>query len=230
LRIFLLLFFLLVSLDAKVLGNIVSVLGIVKIKKVDDFRKIRAKKGMEVSSGDLVVTSKNSYALIELEDNSKVVLDSSSSVYFDKKNSIEQSGKVFYKITSRDATNSLKVKTPFAIIGIKGTTFIVKNAKDSYVLLKDGLIGIQSIKEEFKLYRSKVQKEFERFISMQQMEFEKFKNAQNNYLPVELTKRFDLKSGNRVSFKEDRVNEDKMNFKDKNEFKHFEKLIKKMKY
>jgi len=227
LRVFLLLCLLLVSVDAKVLGNVVSSFGSVKIKRIGSVIKIKASNGMEVSSGDLVMTSKNSHVFIKLIDDSKIVLDSSSSVYFDKKNFISQSGKVFYKITSRDAKNSLKIKTPFAIIGIKGTTFIINNAKDSYVLLKDGIIGIQSIKEEFRLYRRMVQREFENFVSMQEQAFNEFKNAQNNYLPVHLTKRFDLKSGSRVSFETNRVNEDKMSSKDNDEFHYFEELIKK---
>ena len=52
---------------------------------------------------------------------------------------------------------NVKIKTPFTIIGIKGTTFIVNATKDSSVTLKEGL------------YRQKVKAEFESYISTQSL-------------------------------------------------------------
>ena len=108
-------------------------------------------------------------------------------------------GRVYYKITSRDSKNAIKVKTPFAIIGIKGTTFVVSVGEKSSVKLKEGLVGIQSIKEEFELYRKAIRAEYNNYVSKQQSEYEKFLSEQNKG-KAELTKEFDLQAGNTIVF------------------------------
>ena len=215
---------------ANVIGSVESVKGIVKVKSDGSFKKSKVKVGLEVNDGDLITTSKKGSLVIKLVDGSTVIVDVSSSIHFKDNNTIEQNGgKVFYKITSRGARNSLKIKTQFAIIGIKGTTFIVDGKKDGSVLLKEGLIGVESIKEEFELYRKKVQDEFKSYVSKTQSEFDKFKNAQDIYAVAEAVNMFDLKSGNRISFSGNRVNEDAWNKNDDAEFKHFEELMSSMK-
>ena len=216
-------------LSANVVGSVESVKGSVKVKSEGSFKKSKVVVGLEVKEGDLITTSKKGSLLIKLSDGSDVLVDSSSSIHFQKNNLIEQNGgKIFYKITSRSAKNSLKVKTPFAIIGIKGTQFVVNATDDASVILKEGLIGVASIKEEFELYRKKVQEEFENYISKQESDFQKYKNAQNKYAIAEMTKEFDLKAGKRISFNKNRVNEDDWSKDDDAEFEHFKKLMESM--
>ncbi len=213
-----------------ILGSVEKLEGNVKVKNEGSIKKNRVKAGLEIQAGDLITTAKEASVLIKLTDGSSVVLDASSSLHFISDNSIEQqNGKIFYKITARDAKNSLKIKTPFAIIGIKGTTFVVNATENASVTLKEGLIGIQSVKEEFELYRKKVQEEFKNYVSDQQSEFEKYKNEQNQYAIAESTKAFDLEAGNRVSFSGQKVNEDAWSKEDDAEFERFEKLINTMK-
>ncbi len=213
-----------------VLGSVEKLEGNVKVKNEGSIKKSKVVSGLEIKAGDLITTAKKASVLIKLRDGSSVVLDASSSVHFSSDNFIEQQdGKIFYKITSRDAKNSLKIKTPFAIIGIKGTTFVVNATENASVTLKEGLIGIKSIKEEFELYRKKVQEEFNNYVSDQQSEFEKYKNEQNKYAVAESTKEFDLEAGNRVSFNGQKVNEDAWSKEDEAEFERFEKLINAMK-
>ncbi|MEA2100269.1 MAG: FecR domain-containing protein [Campylobacterota bacterium] len=216
--------------SASVVGSVESVSGIVKVKSEGSFKKSKVLVGLELNEGDLVTTSKKGSLVIKLSDGSTVVVDVSSSIHFKNGNMVEQEGgKIFYKITSRSSKNSLKIKTPFAIIGIKGTTLIVNSTDDTSVILKEGLIGVESIKEEFELYRKKVQEEFKNYVSQQQSEFEKFKNAQNRYAIAESVKEFDLQAGNRISFSENRVNEDAWSKDDDAEFEHFMQLIDSMK-
>ena len=217
-------------LSAGVIGSVESVRGNVKVKSEDSFKKSKVLAGLELQEGDLITTSRKGSVLIKLIDGSSVVVDKSSTIHFGDKNTIEQKdGKIFYKITSRSAKNSLKIKTPFAIIGIKGTTFVVNASKNASLTLKEGLIGVKSVKEEFELYRKKVQEEFNNYVSKQQSEFEKYKNAQNKYAVAEVTKEFDLESGNRISFSGNKVNEDAWSKEDDEEFKRFEQLINSMK-
>ena len=211
---------------SSVIGLVQKVNGNVKVKNEGSFKKSKLRDGLEIKSGDLITTSKKGTAILKLVDGSILALDVSSSIHFKTPSDAEQTvGKIFYKITSRDAKNSLKIKTPFAIIGIKGTTFIIDAKKDGSVLLKEGLIGLTSIKEEFELYRKKVQEEFNSFISNQQSEFEKYKNEQNKYAVAELRKEFDLEAGNRISFDGNKVNEDAWNEEDDAEFERFKKML-----
>ncbi|MBU0720966.1 FecR family protein [bacterium] len=212
-----------------VIGSVAQAKGNVKIKSEDSFKKSKVEAGLEVKEGDLITTAKKSSAIIKLSDGSTVVLDESSSVVFANSSSVEQKeGKIYYKITSRDAKNALKVTTPFAIIGIKGTTFIVNATQNASVSLKEGLIGVQSIKEEFALYRKELQKQFDNYVNEQQSEFEKYKNAQTQGV-AEMTKEFDLQAGNTITFSGNNVNEKAWNENDDAEFAHFEELINSLK-
>jgi hypothetical protein len=209
-----------------IIGSVEKINGIVKVKSEGSFKKSKVDVGYEIKSGDLISTSKKANAVLKLVDGSNIVLASNSTIRFGGSMKIEQNGgKVFYKITSRDAKNSLKIKTPFAIIGIKGTTYIINNEKENQsVSLKEGLIGVASIKEEFALYRKEVLAQYNNYVSQQMSEFEKFKRAQEE--PVaQMTKEFDLKQGNTVSFSGNKVKEKGWSEENDAEFAEFEKLI-----
>lgn len=229
-RIFFLIFvttFFTFSSASDIIGSVERLNGVVKVKSTNSFKKSKVKVGFEIKAGDLITTSKNSSAVIKLADASTIVLDASSTVRFASATSIEQKdGKIYYKITSRDSIHALAVTTPFAIIGIKGTTFIINSADgDASVILKEGLIGVASIKEAFNLYRKSVEAEYNKFKDEQMSAFEKFKSEQNKYAEPIKTKAFDLKAGNRISFNEDRVNEDAFSKDDEVEFAHFKELM-----
>jgi len=214
------------SLVATIIGNVEQLRGNVKVKSEGSIRKSRVKSGLEINSGDMIMTYSNASAVIKLVDGSQVILDAKSTIHFKSPTDTEQlEGKIYYNITSRSAKNRLNIKTPFAIIGIKGTTFVVNATKNQSVTLKEGLIGIKSIKEEFNLYRKAVEEEFNKYMASQMSEFEKFKNKQNRYAPPIKTKAFDLQAGNRISFSDKRVNEDEWNKEDDKEFEYFEKLM-----
>lgn len=206
-------------------GVVIKAEGMVKVKSEDSIKSNGIKVGTEIKKGDLVTTLKNSNAIIKLADQSILVLDTSSAVMFAVDTNIEQkAGKVYYKITSRDAGNSIKIKTPFAIIGIKGTTFIVDATENASVILKEGLIGVASIKEEFELYRKGVKKQFDEFVNQKEADFKKFKEEQIEGV-AQITKEFDLQAGNSISFSGNVVSEEAMSKENGEEFARFEKLI-----
>lgn len=209
-----------------VVGIVHEVQGVAKVSSEGSIKKNNLVKGQELKEKDLVSTSKNASAVIKLSDNSTIILDQSASVHFPTKNGVAQEeGKVYYKIASRDANSALSVKTPFAIIGIKGTTFIVNADKDGAgVKLQEGLIGVESIKQEFELYRKKVQDEFDNFMKKQQSAFDEYKNAQQPGF-AQITKEFDLKGGNTISFDGNKVRESSWTPEDDAEFERFEAMI-----
>jgi len=208
-----------------VIGLVQKADGNVKVKNEGSFKKSKVKAGLEIKSGDLITTSKKGTAVLKLVDGSVIVLDVSSSIHFKTPSNAEQTGgKIYYKITSRNAKNSLKIKTPFAIIGIKGTTFVVNATKNASVKLQEGLIGVKSIKEDFKLYRKAVQAEYDKYVSQQQSAFEKYKSDLKKGA-AEITKEFDLKAGNTISFSDNEVNEKSFTKDDKAEFARFKKMM-----
>jgi len=213
------------TINASVVGYVKDVSGDVKIKRENSLKKSSVEAGLEIKKGDLITTSNNSTAVLNLLDGSVLALDGSSSLHFGSGSNLNQKdGRIYYKITSRDSINSLKVKTPFAIIGIKGTIFLVNATEDASVKLKEGLIGIRSIQEEFELYRKAIQEEFNDFVAKEESSFEKFKQEQNRGA-AELTEEFDLEAGNSVSFFKNIVSEKSFTQDDDAEFSYFEKLI-----
>jgi len=218
-----------VANTGEIVGVVNGVKGIVKVKSQNSIKKTKVKAGYMIKSGDLIVTSSNAFAKLKLKDKSQIVLDKSSSIFFNSVYNVKQKdGKVYYKITSRDAKNSLKIKTPFAIIGIKGTTFIVNATNNASVALKEGLIGVESIKEEFELYRKKTQKQFEDFMAKQQSAYELYKQVQEPGF-AEKTKEFDLQERTTVVFDKNKVKEKAWTKEDDEEFEYFEKLMSAMK-
>jgi len=211
---------------ASIIGSVEQLKGNVKVKSEGSIKKSKLKVGLEINSGDMIMTYSKASAVIKLVDGSQVVLDAKSIIHFKSPTDTEQlEGRIYYNITSRSAKNRLNIKTPFAIIGIKGTTFVINATKHQSVTLKEGLIGVKSIKEEFTLYRKAVEDEFNRYMAGQISEFEKFKKKQNRYAPPIKTKAFDLKAGNRISFNAKRVNEDEWSKNDDEEFRYFEILM-----
>ena len=209
-----------------IIGNVEQLKGNVKVKNQGSIKKSRLRVGSEVKEGDLIVTSKNSSAVLKLLDGSVLALAESSSLHFNSKNSAEQNGgKIYYRITSRSVKNHLKIKTPFAIIGIKGTTFVVNATDKGSVTLKEGVIGVASIKEEFNLYRKAVEEAYNKYIDNQMAEYEKYINQQSKYKEPVKTKEFDLPAGNRISFDNSSVHEDGWSEDDDKEFAYFESLI-----
>ena len=209
---------------AAVLGTVGSIKGNVKVKSENSIKKNKLLPKSMINSGDMIITYSNASVIIDLKDGSQIILDAKSTLHFKTPKNIEQvEGKIYYKITSRDVKNKLKIKTPFAIIGIKGTTFVVTATDTSSVALKDGLIGVTSLAEEFELYREKTLSEYKQYIQKSTDAFEKYKD--DRYEAPIRTKEFDLKAGKTVSFNKSKVNENSWTQEDDAEFSHFEALI-----
>ena len=235
---FLILLFSLQLSASTIVGTVESLHGSIKLKHENSIVKVHVKKGSEILAGDLLTSSKNASVQIKLTDNSKLLLDELSTIHFTSVYAAEQSkGNILYTITSRDAKHSLKVKTPFGVIGIKGTIFIVNATQTQSLMLKEGLVGITSINEEFELYRKKIDAEFNSFkakgdaaMKQQLNDFEKFKKMQDGalYEKPQITKEFDLKAGNSVFFNTNKVKEHAFGKDEKSAFAHFTSLMKDM--
>ncbi len=220
-----------------IVGKIKSFNGTIKVKSEGSIKKKKVTSNIDIKAGDLVTTSSNSSIEIKLIDGSLIVLAQRSTIHFTSVYEAQQiEGKVLYSITSRDAKNSLKIETPFAVIGIKGTKFIINATENESVTLKEGLIGVTSLNAEFELYRKKLDDEFSAFkaqseaaIQHEKDEFEKYKkDSYTKYEKPIITKEFDLHALHRISFDGSKVKEDSFGESDKKAFDYFDKLIEKM--
>ena len=181
-------------------GVITKVKGLVFVMKAGSFRKVSVSVNQNIIQGDLVITGFDSTAVIKLDEGSSIVMKSNSRFKIDDKSTLNQkSGMIYYNIKKKKH-RGIKVKTNFAVIGVKGTEFIVNASdKDKKVALKRGLIGIESLKKQFELHRKKEMSAFEKFMNKTKSAFKKYKE-QNRTEFVQYVKSFDLKPDKVVSF------------------------------
>ena len=207
----------------EILAKIIKIEGNVKILKSGEIKKKKAVQNISLFKDDMVITGKGSVAVLIFADRSKVVLDEKSKLKIEGISDLKQDGgKVFYSIKKR-GSKGLRVATNFAVIGVKGTKFIVTDdEKSKNVSLKNGLIGVQSLKEEFELHRKKEMDEYEAYKAELRGEFEEYKKKMQEEF-VEFVKEFDLKPNKTISFDGNKVNEDSSPKDVKKEFARFER-------
>lgn len=196
------------------IGTITNMKGLTKVLKPGEVKKVKVKKGYEIQPGDILLTYKRTKTEIELKDKSKLVLDAKSKVLFASANEIAQEGgRVFYEIRKRGKAQGIKVKTAFAIIGVKGTKFIVNDEDKQFVSLNKGLLGIENPEDKKFERRIKTTKEaFNLFKKQMEKDFAAYKQKFSDEI-VEHVKSFDLVAGKQLVFNKNVVEE---TFSDKN--------------
>lgn len=142
-KYFTLLMFMFVSLfSSDVIGVVTDKKGIVKIKHKNSIKKESVKIDTEIFTEDKLYTYK-SVAVITLKDKSEIKVGPYSTLTFGKKKITQEGGNVYYSIKKRK-NDTLQVATQFTTIGVKGTTFIVKDNETKSVALSEGLVSIAS--------------------------------------------------------------------------------------
>jgi hypothetical protein len=185
------------------------------------FMKKFAEEKMAVAKGDVLITGENSAAVIIISDGSSIVIEQNSKFKVNDESVYEQEeGKVYYNIEKREQ-RGIEVKTPFAVIGVKGTEFIVNSVKDNQsVALKKGLLNIESLKEQFELHRKEEKSAFEAFIEKTKSAFTDYKEKQKKDF-VEFVNEFELEPDKMVSFSDNVVKENEINTDLEKEFEKF---------
>lgn len=117
----------------------------------------------------IIKTEKNSRVVLVWSDGSIIVVGENSKLnILDEININQENGETYYitkalKPLSSIRSNSFKIRSKTATIGVRGTEFIVNESDKTNVSLKEGRLLITSILEEFEIYKEKQQKEFEDF-------------------------------------------------------------------
>ncbi|PID78254.1 MAG: hypothetical protein CSA18_02430 [Deltaproteobacteria bacterium] len=199
--------------------------GDVFILKKGAFRKSFAIVSQVVKDGDMIITGDKSYAVLKLSDNSNVVIEENSRMKSNALESWEQKeGKAYFNIEKKEQ-KGFKVKTPFAVIGVKGTEFIIDSSeKNKTIALKKGLIDVESLKKEFELRRKKELSAFQAFMEKTRSAFGKYKKADREEF-VEFVRSFELKPGKMVVFSDNIAEEKAFTDNLDEDFKKFREMI-----
>jgi len=201
-------------------ARIVKVDGHVYVVNSEGEQREPSKKQYLVNSNETVITRKDSKAVIQFEDGAMSVLDEKSSLRVEQSGWLSQlGGKVYYvfrKVFGRDRPK--KVKTKFATIGIRGTTFIVNIDSDNQqVALQEGKLNIESPGDDYAVIKPEAgmddfaafKKQAEQRNQAMQDEFSDYKKNINKEF-VEYKKSFDLEANKVINIRGQSVRESEL--------------------
>lgn len=175
--------------------------------------RARAKAGTVLKAGESIRTAENSKAAIRSKLGDTYILDAVAAArVHSEKNALEQLiGKIMYLFTP-DLREERSVHVHTAVIGIRGTTFLVNAGQGKAdVGLREGTLEISSIHEGFNVYQRKELDEFEAFkqrdrekVEEIKKEFEQYR-AQVNEEFVAFKKSLQLKSNQSLAIVGDKA-------------------------
>lgn len=140
----------------------------------------RARAGTVLGAGETIRTAENSKAAVRSKVGDTFILDAAAAARVrSEKNALQQLiGKVMYLFTpGLHVERTVQVQT--AVIGIRGTTFVVNAEQDKAAVgLREGVLEVTSTQEGFNVYQRKEMDEFEAF---KQRDREKVKEMKKEY-------------------------------------------------
>jgi hypothetical protein len=160
----------------KELATIVHYEGKVTIHKVGSPRGEKiSETPVSVDFTQKIRTYSNSQARITLKDGSKILVAEKATVDFRDDRNIEvKNGRVFFSINKRDAAKSLNVITKTAVIGVKGTRFMVEATDESATIhLDEGVVEVETVEQ----FKDKMMSEFEAYKKRINQEFKEYKKV-----------------------------------------------------
>lgn len=212
-------------------GRILKVNGNVQvINERGEIRKVEESKFM-IREMDTIVTKEDGKAVVQFSDGALSVLSEKSSLRVEKTNWLSHIGGKIYFTFRKVFGERRQVKTKFATIGIRGTTFIVYDDENGEgVALQEGQLDVESPGEAFEIHRQKELSEYEAFLlEVQQRkqtlqdEYDAYKKDLNKEF-IEYKKNFTLEANRVIRFDGNRVDETEMGEDVKAEFDDFEAI------
>jgi len=148
-----------------------------------------------------ISTKRNSAAVLDLLGGDRIALDSQSMMTI---NDIEEftpeSGKVIFDIRKRGTASGIKVAVKSAVIGVKGTKFLVQTEDSgrTEVYLKEGQLEVTSTEGQFKKYLEVEMDEYEAYVKKMAGEYEDYlKKLEEEF--VEFVESFIMEEGSAFS-------------------------------
>jgi hypothetical protein len=167
---------------ADTIGHIIFIEGSIQVIKEGQVRPIKISSDQlpyALVQTDSVKCKRNSQAHLKLTDHSKIVITERSKLRFKGPQlHVVESGRVLFKIEKQKGIKGLQVATKSAIIGVKGTEFLVDNADDKQaILLNEGEIIVDSIDNDFKRTVKKELSEYDLFLKNTLSEFSDYQTS-----------------------------------------------------
>lgn len=163
-------------------SNAQNVATIVEYQGKVTIHQVGSPRGDKVSETPISVdytqkirTYSNSKARIKLRDGSKILVAEKATLDFRDERNIEvHNGRVFFSINKRDAAKSLNIITKTAVIGVKGTRFMVEaNDGTATVHLDEGVVEVETVEQ----FKDKMMSEFEAYKRQLNKEFKEYKKV-----------------------------------------------------
>jgi len=210
-------------------GKVVKVKGDVHVIDAQGNRTRVDDSKFLVRELDTIVTDKGGNVIVQFNDGAMTVLDEKSSLQVEKTNWLSHLGGKIYFTFRKIFGQPRQVKTAFATLGVRGTTFIVYNNEDGKgVALAEGQLEVESPGPDFEIHRKQEMDEFEAFKQQareQQQalkkEFDDYRNRMQHEF-VEYKKNFTLEADHVIRFDGTRVDETAMDDNTRAEFAAFE--------
>ncbi len=216
-------------------ARIVKVQGDVYIVNSEGEERKPEKTQFLVNEMDTIVTRKDGKAVVQFDDGAMSVMDEKSRLRVEQSGWLSQlGGKVYYvfrKVFGKEQPK--QVKTNFATIGIRGTTFIVfDDGESNSVALQEGKLNIESPGEDFEIHRKTQADDFESFKQQAKERKESLEREFSDYREklgkefVEYKKSFDLEANRIIHFDGNKVNEGGLTDDIKAQFENFNSFAK----
>ena len=211
-------------------GKVVKVKGDVHIIDAQGNRTKVDESKFLVRELDTIVTDKGGNVIVQFNDGAMTVLDEKSSLQVEKTNWLSHIGGKIYFTFRKIFGQPRQVKTAFATLGVRGTTFIVyDNEKGEGVALAEGQLEVESPGPDFEIHRKQELDEFEAFKQQAheqrqalKKEFDDYRNRMQHEF-VEYKKNFTLEADHVIRFDGTRVDETTMDDDTRADFAAFEK-------
>jgi hypothetical protein len=213
-------------------GEIASVKGDVQIIKANGDVVAVRQTGQKIGKGDTVATRADSGAVVKLSEGTITVLSDQSQIQVGEPGVLTQlGGKIYYHFRKWTGSDERKVNTPFATLGVRGTTFIVSNAEGGHsVALQEGKLNVESPGPDFEIHRPKTPEDFNAFRREQEQGVTGMKDEYRRHLDelqqefVEFRKQFTLEPQRVIRVTGNRVDESGFDASTSGEFDKFEAI------
>lgn len=199
--------------------------GTVLLLAPGSIRRERIAENHIIYEKDIVMTQSRSSATLEVVDGSRIVLAERARLEARAAEQFfQQEGIAYFDVSRRTGETRFAVDTKFAMIGVKGTEFIV-NAEpfSGRIALNEGEIEIINPNDEEYAITERQPLSYEDFARQRMQDFSSYKKKIVEEF-TEYKKSFSLEAGKRLIFNGNRVQQDDLEGEDSALFERFRRL------
>ncbi|MBA3023395.1 MAG: FecR domain-containing protein [Sideroxydans sp.] len=180
-------------------------------------------------------TGANGRAVVRVGNAGFVVVERNSSLEVDRSSGAvnlfrQVSGMIYYAMNKvQRSTHKVKIKTTTAVIGVRGTRFVVVDeAARKEIGMRKGEISVTSPNDEYEIHRRQVDDEFDAYKKEARDAIAREKKAYEDYRAetarefIEYKREFTLAADRMVSFDGNKVTEGALNEKTKQDMESLE--------